>query len=331
MQVEGWIERTIAEVVRLLPRIGVAVLVVAVILMAAEWARRSTWRARDRGPKGPAGFGAAGGLAAATAASAILGARTIAAALLIFLLFYVGALIAQLIAERVLRRSRVGAGAIELLLAVLHAALIAVGAVEALATLGLNVAGIVAGLGIAGLAVGFAAQDTLANLIAGFTLLWDHPLRVGDWVQVGDSPPGRVRHLTLRTTRLETIDLGMLIIPNKDVTGARLYNFSILDTERIRLAVGVPIDADLEAARRTLLDVAARDSDVAQEPAPAVSLISITDAALTLELVVATNAAARIRGIHARLLEGILVALRAAGLKPMGATIPADAGRGPWP
>jgi small conductance mechanosensitive channel len=277
-----------------------------------------------------ANLSVAGALAAGTAAAAILGADSIAGALLTFLLFYTAAMLAHVVGERLLSRSHVGPGAIELLLAVLHTTLIAIGLVEALATVGFNVTGLLAGLGIAGLAVGFAAQDTLANLIAGITILWDRPLRVGDWIQVGDSPPGRVRHLTLRTTRLETIDLGLLIIPNKDVTGARLFNFSMLEHARVRLSIGVAADADIHMARQVLVDVAAREPHVATNPPPVVNFTGITDTAVTLELVVTTTDVPRVRLLRAALLEHVVAALRARGIKPMQSSPPTDTGRGPW-
>jgi small conductance mechanosensitive channel len=208
--------------------------------------------------------------------------------------------------------------------------LLTLGAVEALATIGLNLSGVLAGLGIIGLAVGFAAQDTLANLIAGFTILWDRPISVGDWVQVGDGPPGRVRHLTLRTTRIETIDLGMLVVPNKDVTGSRVYNYSMLDSGRLRIDVGVPVDGDIDKARGVLVRTASADKRVSAEPVPSVTVVAIGDAAITLELVFQTTDLSGARALRSGLAEQIIAAFRAEGLKLMEPHPPADAGRGPW-
>ncbi len=329
---ERWVSATIGAAVRLLPRLLLAVLAAAVIIALTVWIRRIVVRREgvQQATRRGATVGLTGLLAAGVAAAAIAGASTLAAALLVFLLFQATATLVQLVGQRVLGRSRVGPGASELLLSVVRAALLTLGTVEALATIGLNLSGVFAGLGIIGLAVGFAAQDTLANLIAGFTILWDRPLAVGDWVQVGDGPPGRVRHLTLRTTRIETIDLGMLVVPNKDVTGSRLYNYTMLNVGRLRINVGVPIDADLEKARRALLRVAAADERVAKSPAPIANVIAIGDTAITLELVANASDHRTVRSLRATLTEQIIASFRTDGMKAMEPHPPAEGTRGPW-
>jgi small conductance mechanosensitive channel len=198
---ERWVSATIGAAVRLLPRLLLALFAAAVVIALAIWIRRIVVRREglEAVTRQGSRVGLTGLLAAGVVAAAIGGASTLAAALLVFLVFQATATLAQLLGQRILGRSRVGPGASELLLSVVRTALLTLGTVEALSTIGLNLSGVFAGLGIIGLAVGFAAQDTLANLIAGFTILWDRPLAVGDWVQVGDGPPGRVRHLTLRS------------------------------------------------------------------------------------------------------------------------------------
>ncbi|GEM_PF-5336864 len=330
---EDWVTHAAGAAVRMLPRIALALVVAIVVLLLARLGRRAVRRYQDAtgAPRRGDGLGLMGVLAAGAMAAAILGAATLAAALLTFFVFYVAALAAQLIGDRLFRRSSVGPGAVELLLSVLRTALVTIGAVEALSTIGLNLTGVIASLGIAGLAVGFAAQDTLANLIAGFTILWDRPFHVDDWIQVGEgSVPGRVRHLTLRTTRLETIDLGVLIIPNKDITGSRVFNYSLLAQGRLRLFVGVAADADIEQARRVVLDVARADERVDRATPPVVNVVAASDSVATLELVVATRDLGQARTTRSSLLEGVLAAFRARGLKYMAPSPPTDAGRGPW-
>ncbi len=329
---EHWVVATLGGAVRLLPRLILALLAALAVIAIASWVHRILLRrtGQQPDPAHRARVSLAGGLAAVTVAAAIVGASTLAAGLLVFLLFLISATVAQLVGQSLLRRSRIGPGASELLLAVVRTVLLTLGMVEALTTIGLNIGGVFAGLGIIGLAVGFAAQDTLANLIAGFTILWDRPLSVGDWVQVGDGPAGRVQHLTLRTTRIETIELGMLIVPNKDVTGSRLYNYSMLNHGRIRLNVGVPADADLGKARQLLIGVATADDRVSRSPGPVVNVIAIGDAAITLELVVEIADPSEARLLRSALTEGVLTSFHAQGLKAMEPHPPADPVRGPW-
>jgi small conductance mechanosensitive channel len=329
---ERWLTVTLGAVVRLLPRLVLALIAAGLIIAFTVWIRRILLRRnllQDTGTH-RARVGLTGLLAAGAVAAAVAGAPTVAAALFVFLLFQAGAALAQMLGERLLGRSRVGPGATELLLAVVRAALLTLGTVEALATIGLNLSGVFAGLGIIGLAVGFAAQDTLANLIAGFTILWDRPIAVGDWVQVADGPPGRVRHLTLRTTRIETVDLGMLVVPNKDVTGSRVSNYTMLNRGRLRINIGVPSDTDLEKARRTLLRVAGADKRVVESPAPVVNVIAIGDTAITMELVVEASDVSTIRPIRASLMEQVITSFRGDGIKVMEPHPPSEGTRGPW-
>ena len=212
-------------------------------------------------------------------------------------------------------RTRIAAPeALDLALSVARYALLILGVVQALDTLGLNLGGVIAGLGILGLAVGFAAQDAFANLIAGFLILWDRSMRVGDWVRIGDAE-GRVRRITLRTTRIETRDAGILVMPNKDVTGTTLYNFSLRNLTRVRVPVGVAYDTDVDAARAALLALVPDERYVSAEPAPFVAVTALADSAVTMELVFHVTDPREVMRLRWRLFEEILVTFRQQGLE----------------
>jgi small conductance mechanosensitive channel len=215
----------------------------------------------------------------------------------------------RIVGSRLFARSQVSPEAIDLVISVARAALLTLGIVEALAAIGLNLGGVIAGLGIVGLAFGFAAQDTLANLIAGFTILWDRPLRVGDWVRVGDGATiGRVKHLTLRTTRLETPQDGLLVIPNKDITGSRLYNFSYENGTTLKLTVSVPAGTGIDRARTALRELAPdKHSDVA--------LVAASDATITFEVTLREPDLGAARALRSSLIEQARAALEGADIK----------------
>ena len=257
--------------------------------------------------------GVLGGLLAIVLAAWIVGASALAAAALTFAIFYALAALLAVVAARV--RARAPAPeAVDLALSVARYALLVLGAVQALDTLGLNLAGVIAGLGILGLAVGFAAQDAFANVIAGFMILWDRSLRVGDWVRIGDAQ-GRVRRITLRTTRVETRDDGILVIPNKEVTGARLYNFSLRGQTRVRVPVGVSYATDVDAARAALLALVPDDPMVAADPAPFVAVTALADSAVTMELVFHVTDPQQVMPLRWRLFEQILREFRRRGIE----------------
>jgi small conductance mechanosensitive channel len=333
VRAEHWLADLAAAFVRLLPRLLGALVVAALIVLATIWVRSFIRRQRHDAKLTTAqdvSIGPLGALIAGTAAAAILGLIHLAAALLTLAIFLAAAALTQILGERLFRhRAHVAPEAVDLTLSVVRTALITLGVVEALAGIGLNLGGVIAGLGIVGLAFGFAAQDTLANLIAGFTILWDRPIRVGDWVRVGDGGfVGRVDRLTLRTTRIQTATGGLLIIPNKDVTGTRVYNYSQSTAPSIRISLGIPPDADIERARTLLLATAANDDRTdPTHPASAV-IVNTSDTAVTLELVVPVRDVGRARDFRSELLERIVAAVRTAGIKLVAPQVPTDGDRG---
>ena len=134
---------------------------------------------------------------------------------------------------------------------------------------GVNLLPILGGLGVVGLAVGFAAQDILANLISGVTLLLDRPFRIGDWIRAEDQE-GQVIGLTLRTTRIRTRDNEFVSIPNKEVAGAVVVNLSAGGPLRLNVLIGVEYKERVDDVRRVLTAVMAAHPKIEADPAPLV-------------------------------------------------------------
>ncbi|SEJ83113.1 small conductance mechanosensitive channel [Deinococcus reticulitermitis] len=148
---------------------------------------------------------------------------------------------------------------------------------------GVDLLPILGGLGVVGLAVGFAAQDILANLISGVTLLLDRPFRIGDWIRVRDYE-GEVHGLTLRTTRIYTRDNEYVSIPNKEIAEATVTNLSA--GGRLRLNVPLPLAyrERVPDARARLLEVIAAHPRVMTDPAPLVLVREVNETSLELIL-----------------------------------------------
>ncbi|MBD3221058.1 mechanosensitive ion channel, partial [bacterium] len=130
--------------------------------------------------------------------------------------------------------------------------LVAFGLIMALSQLGVDVGAAIAGLGVAGIAVGLAAQDTLSNTIAGFTIFWDKPFVVGDWVSVAGEY-GMVQDITLRSTRIRTPRNSYVVIPNKRIIDEVLENDSKHGELRIDVPIGIAYKEDTVAAREALM------------------------------------------------------------------------------
>jgi small-conductance mechanosensitive channel len=129
--------------------------------------------------------------------------------------------------------------------------------VIALDLLGINVVPFVAGAGIAGVAIGFAAKDTLSNLIAGVLLIIDRPFEVGDRIEVWNAPAGSstwgdVIDIGLRATKIKTTDNIVIIIPNNEIMLRDIINYTIISENiRVRINIGIAYDANLQSDRRS--------------------------------------------------------------------------------
>jgi small-conductance mechanosensitive channel len=159
-------------------------------------------------------------------------------------------------------------------------------AITVLQHLGVNVSSLVVSLGVGSLAVGLAAQDTLSNMFAGFTLLLDRPFRIGDRIQLATGESGDVEAIGMRATRIKTGDEAVLIVPNSLLVKERVVNLT-RPTRHIttRLNVGVAYGTDLGAAKRLLIESALASSFVDPALPPLALVTQFGDFAVSLRLV----------------------------------------------
>lgn len=123
--------------------------------------------------------------------------------------------------------------------------------------LGYNVTGLVAGLGIGGLAFALAAQDILANLFGGASIVADKPFKLGDRV-VFDGNDGFVKKIGMRSTQLETFDGTVIVVPNKKISDSILENISRERARRTKIVLGVEYSTPtkkLELAKKLIKDI----------------------------------------------------------------------------
>lgn len=164
-----------------------------------------------------------------------------------------------------------------------------VGAILALDVLGFNIMPFVAGAGVAGIAIGFAAKDTLSNLIAGVLLIIDRPFEVGDRIEVWSAPKnaatwGDVIHIGLRATKIRTTDNIVIIIPNNEIMKRDIINYTTVTKEiRVRIPIGIAYDADSKKAKELIIKTALELDWVMQEPAPKVVVRNFGDSAVDLQ------------------------------------------------
>ena len=160
----------------------------------------------------------------------------------------------------------------------------------ALDIVGINVMPFIAGAGVAGIAIGFAAKDTLSNLIAGVLLIIDRPFEIGDRIEVWSAPTGSatwgdVIDIGLRATKIKTTDNIVIIIPNNEIMKRDIVNYTIISTLiRVRVNIGVSYETDIRKAKDIIVDVARRMEWVSASPPPKVVVRKFGDSSVDLQL-----------------------------------------------
>jgi len=206
----------------------------------------------------------------------------LAAGLILIAFFFLNRLAAGML-SRVITRAGAEPAARDIALRLTKYTLLAIGLVMAANQLGIQVASLLAGLGIVGLAIGLAAQDSLANLVAGITILWDRPFRIGDNVTVAGTF-GKVQEIGLRTTRIRTVEQLDTILPNNEIINATIVNHTLNPMMRLGIPVGIAYGEDTREARRVLLEKVAGHELILDDPAPAVVVTGLGASSVDLEL-----------------------------------------------
>lgn len=151
---------------------------------------------------------------------------------------------------------------------------------------GINIGSLLVSLGVVSLAVALAAQDTLANMIAGFVILVDRPFRVGDRVELSTGQVGDVKEIGLRSTRMLNFDNNTIIIPNAELIKSRLINYSYPHLPmRVVLRFDVQYGTDPSKVRQILLGLAGSHAGVLKDPPPRVYLTGMTESSIQLTFV----------------------------------------------
>ncbi len=143
-----------------------------------------------------------------------------------------------------------------------------------------------ASAGIIGIAVGFAAKDTLANLFSGVFILADTPYKIGDYIVLDSGERGEVTHIGIRSTRILTRDDVEVTIPNNIMGNTKILNESggPHTKYRIRIKVGVAYGSDVDAVRALLMEVAAAEVAICDDPEPRVRFRNFGNSSLDFEL-----------------------------------------------
>ena len=156
------------------------------------------------------------------------------------------------LAVRSMKKGEVDSSIRDMLATLIKWCVMGFGIVIACNQLGIPIVAMLTGVSIIGLAVGFAAQETLANFIAGIVIFLDKPFKVGDWIEM-DGQQGAVSRVTFRSTRFTNLDGDVVVIPNTVILSTRIINKSTNPITRVNVPIGIAYKESIDRARDVLL------------------------------------------------------------------------------
>ena len=201
------------------------------------------------------------------------------AAIAILIIGRIVAGILRSIAERMMLKAKVDQTLARFLSHIAYAALITFVIIAAIDRLGVDTTSFAAILAAAGLAVGLALQGSLSNFAAGVMLILFKPFKVGNFVEAGGAK-GTIEDIHIFNTLIRTGDNVLITVPNSQITGGKITNFSAKETRRIDLVIGCSYDDDLKAVKAYLQSALESDERILAEPAPVVAVDELGDSSV---------------------------------------------------
>lgn len=197
-------------------------------------------------------------------------------------IFYIGRMVAKGVRrfmEKALLARSVDKAVVSFVASIVYAIIMIATVLMALSQVGVQTTSFIAILGAAGLAVGLALQGSLANFASGILIILFRPFKSGDFIDAGGIT-GTVDKIEIFQTIMKTPDNKRVIVPNAQITGSAITNYSAEATRRVDLVIGISYDSDLKKAKQLLEDMLKNDQRVLAEPAPVVKVGALADSSV---------------------------------------------------
>ncbi len=192
----------------------------------------------------------------------------------------------SLLRSRVLQRTGMSLGAQEAIAFITHYALLFIGTLVLLQLWGLDLSSLTIFASVLGVGLGLGLQGIAKNFISGLVIIFERPIQVGDFVEVGDLQ-GTVERINVRSTEIVTLDRVSIIVPNSEFLESRVVNWSHSSPiSRLKLPVGVAYGSDCKALRSALIDACKDYPGVLKDPNPRVFFTGFGDSSLDFTLLV---------------------------------------------
>lgn len=196
--------------------------------------------------------------------------------------FIIGKIITKWLSQLVARamsKTNVEKTLIKFLTNLVNIALMVFVIIAALGVMGIETASFAVVLGAAGLAIGLALQGSLSNFAAGVLMMIFKPFKVGDFIEAGGAT-GSVKEIQIFNTILSSPDNVKIIVPNAQVTGGNIKNYTANGTRRVDLVIGVSYEDDLKRSKEVIESVLAKEERLLKEPAWTVAVSELADSSV---------------------------------------------------
>lgn len=190
-------------------------------------------------------------------------------------------------------------------LAMTRLVLIIIGFLIAIAASGIPMDKITIVLGALGVGIGLGLQGIVNNLVSGVILIFEQPFRIGDFIEIGDKK-GRVLDIGIRSSKIVMEEGAEIIMPNADLLSGRVINWTLRnDNVRIDIPISVLAGHTFEEVKKIIIEDLEKNDDVIMTPAPEILLLSVTDKAITMNIMVWISSVHRLQAIKSKLLNSI--------------------------
>ena len=215
---------------------------------------------------------------------------------IVFGMFILSKYVQWVLRRQVLQAFQIAEHTQFILLRLLHFSLIIIGVLISLSTIGVSFTSVAIIFGGLSIGIGFGLQNIASNLISGFILIFERPIKIGDLVEIMDvNIFGRVSSINLRSTVIVALDEKEVIVPNSQFITEPVHNLTHYNNRyRLQISVGVSYGSDVELVKKVLLEVAEAHPEVIKEPdptmegvtAPFVRFVNFGESALEFQLLV---------------------------------------------
>jgi small-conductance mechanosensitive channel len=204
--------------------------------------------------------------------------------LIILAAIFVTRIFTRLVFDRILKKFNLKDGIRYTLRRLTEYTLHLIGIIIAFQFVGINLSGLAVIFGLLSVGIGFGLQNVTANFVAGLVLLFERPIKIGDRVTVGDVE-GDVEEISMRATRIRTLNNISIIVPNSQFTSSNIVNWSYGDLRvRLEIEVGVSYGSDLDLVLKSLKEIALENPKVLKDPEPDVLLRDFGDSSWNMRL-----------------------------------------------